>query len=290
MAVYNQLNKRHDYLICIDSDGCAMDTMKCEHFHCYGPCMVMEWELDQWRVEILERWNEINLFQMTRGINRYKALALALSEVDENFVTIPGVQTLKAWAENVDQLSSDALQAAIAITPDLEGKECLRKAMAWSEAVNDNILMLPDDLKPPFRGVKKALVASRVMADIVVIGDNRDKVNQEWNACSFMMYVDSVFTRDQGGLDACLTKAEKLGYDPGHILLVGDTPIDLQMAEEKGICFYPILVGHEKQSWFEFVDRGLEWLTSGDYDAYQFEKKAQFLKNLSEDDQKVEIS
>ena len=280
MPVYNQINKRHDYLICIDSDGSAMDTMKCEHFHCYGPCMVMEWELDQWRVEILERWNEINLFQMTRGINRYKALALALSEVDEKYVTIPGVQTLKAWAENVEQLTNDALLAAIAITPDQEGKECLRKAMAWSEAVNENILMLPDDLKPPFRGVRKALVNARAMADIVVIGENRDKVNQEWNACSLMMYVDSVFTADHGGLDACLAKAEKLGYELEHILLVGDTPIDLKLAEQKGICFYPILVGQEKHSWHEFMDRGLEWLASGDYDAYQFEKKSQFLKNL----------
>ena len=280
MPLYNQLNKRHDYLICIDSDGSAMDTMKCEHFHCYGPCMVMEWELDQWRVEILERWNEINLFQMTRGINRYKALALALSEVDERFVPIPGVQTLRAWAENVEHLSNDALQAAIAITPDQEGKECLRKAMAWSEAVNENILMLPDDLKPPFRGVRKALVASRVMADIVVIGEEREKVNQEWNAFSLLTYVDSVFTRDHGGLAALIAKAKKQGYDPERILLVGDTPGDLNLAEEHGICFYPILVGQEKQSWHEFTDRGLEWLVSGDYDAYQFEKKAQFLKNL----------
>lgn len=26
------MKKEHDYLICIDSDGCAMDTMNSKHF------------------------------------------------------------------------------------------------------------------------------------------------------------------------------------------------------------------------------------------------------------------
>lgn len=34
-----------EYLVCIDSDGCAMDTMNIMHFRCFGPCMISEWEL-----------------------------------------------------------------------------------------------------------------------------------------------------------------------------------------------------------------------------------------------------
>ena len=33
------MKKEHDYLICIDSDGCAMDTMNSKHFDCFGPGM-----------------------------------------------------------------------------------------------------------------------------------------------------------------------------------------------------------------------------------------------------------
>lgn len=31
--------KKKEYLICVDSDGCAMDI---KHIKCFGPCMVEE--------------------------------------------------------------------------------------------------------------------------------------------------------------------------------------------------------------------------------------------------------
>ena len=46
-----------EFLVCVDSDGCAMDTMNIKHFRCFGPCMVEEWRLEPWRDAILERWN-----------------------------------------------------------------------------------------------------------------------------------------------------------------------------------------------------------------------------------------
>ena len=36
----DEFTKEHEYLICVDSDGCAMDTMNCKHLQCFGPCMV----------------------------------------------------------------------------------------------------------------------------------------------------------------------------------------------------------------------------------------------------------
>ena len=60
-----------NFLVCVDSDGCAMDTMDIKHIRCFGPCMVDEWQLGQWQEEILKRWNAINLYTMTRGINRF---------------------------------------------------------------------------------------------------------------------------------------------------------------------------------------------------------------------------
>ena len=45
--------RRHDFLVCVDSDGCAMDTMDCKHIHCFGPCMVAEWGLREWEKPIL---------------------------------------------------------------------------------------------------------------------------------------------------------------------------------------------------------------------------------------------
>ena len=37
--------KRKNFLVCIDSDGCAIDSMNIKHIHCFGPRLVDEWEL-----------------------------------------------------------------------------------------------------------------------------------------------------------------------------------------------------------------------------------------------------
>ena len=69
--------KSKDYLLCVDSDGCAMDTMNVKHFECVGPCFADEWQVKD-RAAALKRWNEINLYQRTRGINRFMGIARIL--------------------------------------------------------------------------------------------------------------------------------------------------------------------------------------------------------------------
>ena len=49
MSIFDSYKKTRDLLVCVDSDGCAMDTMNCKHFHCFGPCMVTEWGLEEWK-------------------------------------------------------------------------------------------------------------------------------------------------------------------------------------------------------------------------------------------------
>jgi len=89
-----QFKRQKDFLVCVDSDGCAMDTMDIKHFRCFGPCMTAEWGLEEWREEILSRWNEINLYTMTRGINRFKGLVKVLSEVREKYCEIEDLESL----------------------------------------------------------------------------------------------------------------------------------------------------------------------------------------------------
>ena len=133
--------KNKDFLICVDSDGCAMDTMDIKHIRCFGPCMVEEWGLQQWQDEILYRWNEVNLYTMTRGINRFKGLSVALTEVNTRFCPIEGVQALAYWAEHSDELSNDALMRQIDAQPN---QSIFQKALNWSNAVNTNIKALPE--------------------------------------------------------------------------------------------------------------------------------------------------
>ena len=282
MSVFDTFEKKHDFLVCVDSDGCAMDTMNCKHINCFGPCMVEEWNLQEWKDEILTRWNEINLFQMTRGINRFKGLALALLEIDEKYTKIPGVDELHTWIETTKALSNDALAEAIDATPKGEGRECLVKALSWSKAVNASIVNLPEELKVPFPGAKSGLAAAHEFADVAVVSSaNRDAVDEEWTTHGLYDNVDIVLAQDCGSKTHCIAEMLKFGYALDHVLMVGDAPGDMDAAEKNGVLYFPILVNHEEKSWEELSTTGLSNLKSGSYvGEYQALKRRAFLANL----------
>lgn len=281
MSVFDSFERKHDFLVCVDSDGCAMDTMNCKHFHCFGPCMVLEWALEKWREEILERWNQINLFQMTRGTNRFKGLAMALTEINSRYMPIPGVEALNAWVETTKALSNDALIAAIAEAPAGEGKLCLEKALSWSKAVNDNIVLLPDAMKIPFAGVKEGLEAAHSFADVAIVSSaNRSAVEEEWQQHGLLEHTDILLAQDCGSKAHCIAEMLRFGYAPDHVLMVGDAPGDCDAAEVNGVWYYPILVNKEEESWTELREVALDKLRTLQYAPYQPEKKQQFLTNL----------
>ena len=46
---YFDYTKEKDFLICIDSDGCAMDTMNSKHFNSFGPEFVKSYDLEEYK-------------------------------------------------------------------------------------------------------------------------------------------------------------------------------------------------------------------------------------------------
>lgn len=240
-----EYKKKKDFLVCVDSDGCAMDTMNVKHFHCFGPCMVKEWGLERWRDEILERWNEINLFTITRGINRFKGLAKALREIQEKYTEIPDLPALEQWVQAAPELSNAALGHAIRERDSL----CLRKALAWSDAVNQAVENLPGEEIHPFRGVREALAEAHKQADVAVVSSaNREAVLNEWEKYGLLEYTDIVMAQDSGSKASCIQELLGRGYEADHVLMCGDAAGDLEAAEQNGVYFYPVLVCHEEQS------------------------------------------
>ena len=281
MSIFDSFEKKHDFLVCVDSDGCVMDTMNCKHFHCFGPCMVAEWGLEAWKEEILDRWNVINLFSMTRGINRFKGLAMALKEIDGKYKKITGVDTLVEWADNAPALSNDAVAKAAADATDADAKLVFEKALSWSKAVNTAIVALDESLKVPYDGAKEGLAAAHSFADVAMVSSaNRDAVEEEWDKFGLLEHTDIVLAQDVGSKAACIAAMLKFGYDPSKVVMVGDAPGDCDAAEKNGVHYYPILVNREKESWEEAVAVAFGKLQSGEYDAYGAQKKKEFLANL----------
>lgn len=273
-----EFKKTKDYLICVDSDGCAMDTMDIKHIRCFGPRMVEEWGLEAWKEEILERWNVINLYSMTRGINRFKGLNLMLTEVDGKYTPVAGIADLTAWVNSGAAPSNDALQKAI----DETGSEILKKALSWSKAVNASIVELPEELKQPFPGAKEGLAAAAQFANVAIVSSaNRDAVVEEWTKFKLLDHVDIMLAQDMGSKAHCIAEMLKFGYDKDKVLMVGDAPGDLDAAKVNSVFYYPILVRHEDESWVEFRETAVGKLVGGGYGgAYQEEKISAFLDNL----------
>lgn len=270
--------KKKEYLICVDSDGCAMDTMDIKHIRCFGPCMVEEWGLSEWESPILNRWNELNLYTMTRGINRYKGLAMALREIDEVYTKIEGLEVLTDWVENSDELSNPALERAI----EKNDNVALKKALSWSKKVNESINALSFDEKKPFEGVKEGLAYAHQYADIAIVSSaNFQAVEEEWALYGLLDYVDIILAQDTGSKAYCIQELLRKGYKKTHVLMTGDAPGDQAAAKKNDVFYYPILVRREKESWIEFRETAVAKLIEGSYGgSYQEEKIKAFTDNL----------
>lgn len=271
--------KQKDYLICVDSDGCAIDSMDIKHIRCFGPCMVDEWDLEEWKDEILTRWNDINLYTLTRGINRFKGLSMALQEINEKYVKIEDLESLVHWVETTNELSNNSLQKEIYRKPE---SISLNKALSWSNAVNTSIKALPEEEILPFGKVFEALEFAHVRADVAIVSSaNLGAVLAEWERHNLLPHTDVVLAQNAGTKAYCIGELLKRGYERNRVLMCGDSLGDLEAAQQNGVLFYPILVKKEKESWEEFIDKGFNKLIDGTYQGlYQEEKINAFMNNL----------
>ncbi|WP_300351605.1 HAD family hydrolase [Clostridium sp.] len=277
--ILHEFKKQKDFLICIDSDGCAIDTMDIKHIKCFGPCMIREWNLDEWKESILYRWNEVNLYTLTRGINRFKGLALALIEVNEKHKEIEGLDEFVRWTEETKELSNESLECEIEKTNNI----CLKKALEWSKEVNKSIDLLEDDEKLPFEGVKEAILEAKNKADIAIVSSANEKaVLDEWSKHNLLENVDIVLTQNIGSKAYCIGKLIEKGYNRKNVLMVGDALGDLKSAKENEVLFYPIMVRKEKESWNRFSKEALHKFFNNLYgEEYQEKVIDEFKSNLS---------
>jgi len=270
-----------DFLFCVDSDGCAMDTMTIKHVKCFGPCLITEWELNDWRDELLKRWNDINLYTKRRGINRFQGLLQLLTEVNETVKPIEGVDVLKEWVENTPAFSEANLKLEIEKQPN---EVILKKALSWSQNVNRYINALKDEEKIEFPGVKEALKTVKAHADLAIVSSaNREAMEEEWIRCEIMQYVDYSMAQDVGTKAACILKMIEEGYNKDKILMVGDAIGDYKAAQTAGVHFFPILAGKEADSWKIFNEVIVNEFVSGQYTKEREESEiSKFMDNLAD--------
>lgn len=273
-----EFTKTKDYLICIDSDGCVMDTMDVKHMRCFGPCLVYEWGLGEFRDEIVGLWRKVNLLSKERGVNRFSGLASVLSEIQDNYMRVEGLEEYLEWVRNADELSEQSLQDAY----EKNGNVCFKKALEWSAMVNQSMVLVSNNRKQPFEGTEEALKLAREYADVVIVtAANGEEIKKEWESSDILQYVDLLMSQESGVKSECLKSLVEKGYAPDHVIMIGDAPADLEAAQEAGVLFYPVLAYRERHSWRNFPQM-LKRFTEGTYVGdYQNGKVDMFKKNLN---------
>lgn len=275
---YFDFEKNSEYMVCIDSDGCAMDTMEVKHRKCFGPQWITTYGLDAHYDVCMELWLSINLYSGTRGINRFKGLALALQEVDKRgYCKVEGLDEFAAWTKEAKELSNPALM-------DLTQKSdnpCFEKALLWSIRTNRAIHGLPEE-DMPFPNVKWTMDEMCKKADLAAVSSaNREAVTAEWEKHHLKDTCRVLLTQEAGSKAYCIGELIKMGYAKENILMVGDAPGDKEAAEKNGVFFFPVLVGKESESWAKLLDEAFPKLLEGTFDTgYQKQLIGEFEKNL----------
>lgn len=272
--------RKKDYLVCIDSDGCAMDTMNRKHEQCFGPALVQVWGLEARQREILSCWNRVNLFSETRGINRFLALAMVMEEKGQDR-DMEGFADFQAWIQETGELSAFSLKQWIERKKGIDSSFC-RKAYQWSILVNQKIDQLAVCGRQSFCGVLEALRKIHERADIAVVSSaNRAAVEAEWSREGLLEYVDILMAQENGSKEDCIRKLLEEGYPVKHVLMAGDAPGDLKAAGKNQVLFYPILANQEEDSWLRLKENILNCFLEGRYEGQmEQEEKDAFYRNL----------
>ena len=276
-TVFEQYEKSSEFLVCVDSDGCAMDTMEIKHRKCFAPEMIKTWNLFEKENYILNLWYDLNLYTRTRGINRFKGLAETFKIISKEGIEIKDLDSIINWVETTNELSNNSLRREIEKT-DSEG---LKMTLAWSLAVNESIENLPQD-DEPFEGVKVGLEGISKLADISVVSSaNGEALDSEWNRHDLVKYLKALLGQEAGTKQHCIAELKKKGYDANKILMVGDAPGDLHAAQNNDVNFYPILVNKEGFSWDRLLNEAVPKLMNGTFDEkYQNQLIEEFNNSL----------
>ena len=282
-AELKSLHPRHKYLIAIDSDGCAFDTMEIKHKECFIPNIIKYWKLQPVSKYARAAAEFVNLYSKWRGINRFPALVMVFDllkdwpEATRRGVKIPEALALLNWIEEETKLGNPALQAKV----DATQNGVLKNALDWSLAVNNSVADIVHDV-PPFPFVRESLEMITEWADVIVCSATPiEALRREWEEHGIDKYVRVIAGQENGSKAEHIKLASEGRYDPDRILMIGDAPGDRRAAQANNARFFPVNPGDEEKSWELFLNEAAERFRNGEYtDEYAGALNEEFEKHL----------
>ena len=269
------------FLIGVDSDGTAFDSMNRKHLEAFIPAALEIWPMSP---AVAERFTEIektvNLFSSTRGINRFPGLLAVFEQLRECFPeerNLPATEDLRTYINAESKYSPVTLKRWMEAHPSEE----LEKVLQWSERA-DVLFSAACEGLAPYDGVREALTEARKggAAVAVVSSAARKGLEKDWAAGGLISCVDLLMSQEDGSKTAQLLLAAGQCAEDVKILMLGDTDGDGEAAHAAGALFYPIMPGSETDSWDHFRKVILPQFLAGKYDAAEERKYGDKLQAL----------
>ena len=256
---------KKNFLVCIDSDGCAFDTMEVKHKECFCPSYIQYFGLQAVSKYARDAWDFANLYSKYRGIHRLRSLLKALDvlaerdEVKERGFEVPAMGELRAYVEGGNPLSNAGLEDYLKAHPRSEE---IRTTLEWSVDVNRRVGEMVHGV-PPFPHVRECLTKLSEYADIVIVSATQQlALEREWGEHDLLPLIYAVKGQESGTKKEIIASL-KDQYPQGHVLMIGDAPGDLEAAHANGALFYPICPDEEAKSWARFGENMEAFLNDG---------------------------
>ena len=280
----SDFKKSCDFMIGVDSDGCAFDSMDFKHKECFTPATINVWNLQPVAKYARETWEFVNLYSESRGMNRFPALIRFFDllaqrrEVMERGFEKPDLTSLEAWVKRENAPGPQTLKKAIEETTI---DEILVKTLAWSNEINENVAKMARNLAP-FPFVRKSLEKASKQSDVLVVSATpAEALIREWNEHGIDRYVKIIAGQEMGTKKVHLELAKNGRYTDIHMLMIGDAIGDLEAAKANNILFFPIMPGSEASSWKLFYDEAFDKFIKEEYNGeYQANLHAEFISLL----------
>jgi phosphoglycolate phosphatase-like HAD superfamily hydrolase len=259
-----------EFFVGIDSDGCCFNSMEVKHNDSFSVNFIKYFGLQALSRQAHQAWDFVNLYSQTRGINRFKAVVLAVDamksmpRVQKSGAQLPELPYLRQWIKSETQLGNPRLKEKFSAASGAEKAE-LELVFEWSRAVNKTIEEIVHNL-PPFPRVRDSLTRLRERADIMVVSATpQEALDREWAQHGIEQFVALIAGQEMGSKTEHLSLAAKGKYPAENILMVGDAPGDFKAARDVGALFFPINPGDEEASWERFHGEALDRFFSKSY-------------------------
>jgi phosphoglycolate phosphatase-like HAD superfamily hydrolase len=266
-ALFADHAPHHDFLILFDSDGTVFDTVSIKQKECFIPNTIRFWNLQPIEEAARSTAEFVNMYSAHRGLNRFPALLVLFDllrqhpHVQQLGFDIPPYSALRQWLHEDTKWNHRTLARRIAEHNAPE----LQLVLEWSQAINEAVAEKVKNVAP-FRHVTESLNLCFEHADLVVCSTTTESaLHREWQKHGLLPYVRRIAGQETGSKSEIIRSLCSRYYASDCVLMVGDSPVDLQAARENGARFYPVRPDAEEESWRTFVGKIAPAFFAGKY-------------------------